>query len=68
MKYEDHIFLAKYLFDKTVETKKQLKQSLTLNELRGYKLIDDERRKFYEELAVKLIKGLKIDFKNHPPF
>lgn len=68
MTHEEHMFLSKYLFDKTLEVKKHLKQPISLYEFLEYKQLDNERRKFYEELAYVLIRGLKIDFKNHPPF
>ncbi len=68
MTHEEHMFLSKYLFDKTISVKKYLMQPLATHELLSYKQLDKERRDFYENLAYTLILNLKIDFKNHPPF
>lgn len=68
MTYEEHLFLSKYLFNKTVEAKKKLNYILSTHELLDYEDMEERRKKFYEELAYILLKNLKIDLKNHPPF
>ena len=49
MTLEEHMFMSKYLFNKTVEVKMKLKHPLADHELMNYKQIDDGWRKFYEE-------------------
>lgn len=62
MTLEEHMFLSKYLFEKTVDTKKMLHHPLATHELQGYDKLGKERRDFYENFAYVLNRGLKINF------
>lgn len=68
MKYEDHMFLTKYFFNKSIELKKKLKLPLQVHECVQFKDLEPKWRNYYEKLGYKIGTDFKLDPETYLPF